>query len=166
MDERAFEPLPEALLEDWLRIPSDRRMSALFEAFRRGYSIEDVRDMSGGVTRWFLHRFEKMAAIETEIRAAGEIGLSPSEIPDSEMRLWKGAGFTDLHIADALAGFPESGYKLLPEDSNEAAVTHRRHELGIHPVFRMVDSCAAEFAAVTPYYYATYEGGSAPVGVD
>ena len=166
MDERAFEPLPEALLEDWLRIPSDRRMSALFEAFRRGYSIEDVRDMSGGVTRWFLHRFEKMAAIETEIRAAGEIGLSPSEIPDSEMRLWKGAGFSDLHIADALAGFPESGYKLLPEGSNEAAVTHRRHELGIHPVFRMVDSCAAEFAAVTPYYYATYEGGSAPVGVD
>ena len=70
MDERAFEPLPEALLEDWLRIPSDRRMSALFEAFRRGYSIEDVRDMSGGVTRWFLHRFENMAAIETEIRAA------------------------------------------------------------------------------------------------
>ena len=119
MDERAFEPLPEALLEDWLRIPSDRRMSALFEAFRRGYSIEDVRDMSGGVTRWFLHRFENMAAIETEIRAAGEIGLSPSEIPDSEMRLWKAAGFTDLHIADALAGFPESGYKLLPEGSNE-----------------------------------------------
>jgi len=166
MDERAFEPLPEALLEDWLRIPSDRRMSALFEAFRRGYSIEDVRDMSGGVTRWFLHRFENMAAIETEIRAAGEIGLSPSEIPDSEMRLWKGAGFTDLHIADALAGFPESGYKMIPAGSNEAAVTHRRHELGIHPVFRMVDSCAAEFAAVTPYYYSTYEGGSAPVGVD
>ena len=166
MDERAFEPLPEALLEDWLRIPSDRRMAALFEAFRRGYPIEDVRDMSGGVTRWFLHRFENMAAIETEIRAAGEIGLSPSEIPDSEMRLWKGAGFTDLHIADALAGFPESGYKMLPEGSNEAAVTHRRHELGIHPVFRMVDSCAAEFAAVTPYYYTTYEGGSAPVGVD
>ena len=166
MDERAFEPLPEALLEDWLRIPSDRRMGALFEAFRRGYSIEDVRDMSGGVTRWFLHRFENMAAIETEIRAAGEIGLSISEIPDSEMRLWKGAGFTDLHIADALAGFPESGYKMLPEGMNEAAVTHRRHELGIHPVFRMVDSCAAEFAAVTPYYYATYEGGAAPVGVD
>ena len=166
MDERAFEPLPEALLEDWLRIPSDRRMSALFEAFRRGYSIEDVRDMSGGVTRWFLHRFENMAAIETEIRAAGEIGLSPSEIPDSEMRLWKGAGFTDLHIADALAGFPESGYKMLPEGMSESAVTHRRHELGIHPVFRMVDSCAAEFAAVTPYYYATYEGGAAPVGID
>ena len=101
MDERASEPLPEAMLIDWLRIPSDRRMGALFEAFRRGYSIEDVRDVSGGVTSGFLHRFEKMAAVETEIRAAGEMGLRPSEIPESEMRSWKGVGFTDLHIADA-----------------------------------------------------------------
>ncbi|MEO2178983.1 MAG: carbamoyl-phosphate synthase large subunit, partial [Candidatus Poseidoniia archaeon] len=166
MDERAFEPLPEALLEDWLRVPTDRRMGALFEAFRRGYSIEDVRDMSGGITRWFLHRFENMAAIETEIRAAGEIGLPPAEVPEAEMRLWKGAGFTDLHIADALAGFPASGFKLLSEGANEFAVTRRRHQLGVHPVFRMVDSCAAEFAAVTPYYYTTYEGGSAPLGID
>ena len=141
-------------------------MGALFEAFRRGYSIEDVRDVSGGITRWFLHRFEKMAALETEIRAAGELGMSASEIPALEMRRWKGAGFTDLHIADALAGFPASGFKSLPEDSNEDSVMARRHELGIHPRFRMVDSCAAEFAAVTPYYYATYEGGSAPTGID
>jgi len=166
MDERAFEPLPEALLEDWLRVPTDRRMGALFEAFRRGYSIEDVRDLSGGITRWFLHRFENMAAIETEIRAAGEIGLLPAEVPEIEMRLWKGAGFTDLHIADALAGFPASGFKLLPEGTDEFAVTQRRHQLGVHPVFRMVDSCAAEFAAITPYYYTTYEGGSAPSGID
>ncbi|MCS5530154.1 MAG: hypothetical protein NZ732_05420, partial [Candidatus Poseidoniales archaeon] len=166
MDERAFEPLPEALLEDWLRVPSDRRMGALFEAFRRGYTIEDVRDMTGGVTRWFLHRFENMAAIETEIRAAGEIGLAPADVPEGEMRMWKGAGFTDLHIADALAGFPASGFKLLPEGSDEFAVTLRRHQLEVHPVFRMVDSCAAEFAAVTPYYYTTYEGGSASGGID
>ena len=107
-----------------------------------------------------------MAALKTEIRAAGELGMSASEIPILEMRRWKGAGFTDLHIADALAGFPASGFKPLPEDSDEDAVMGRRHELGIHPRFRMVDSCAAEFAAVTPYYYATYEGGSAPTGID
>ena len=74
--------------------------------------------MSGGITRWFLHRFENMAAIETEIRAAGEIGLPPAEVPEAEMRLWKGAGFTDLHIADALAGFPASGFKQLPEGAD------------------------------------------------
>ena len=127
-------------------------MGALFEAFRRGYSIEDVRDVSGGITRWFLHRFEKMAALETEIRAAGELGMSASEIPVLEMRRWKGAGFTDLHIADALAGFPASGFKTLPEGSNEDTVMARRHELEIHPRFRMVDTSAAEIAAVTPYY--------------
>jgi carbamoyl-phosphate synthase large subunit len=166
MDERASETLPEALLEDWIRIPTDRRMGALFEAFRRGYSIEDVRDLSGGITRWFLHRFERMAALETEIRAAGELGMIPSEIPVLEMRRWKGFGFTDLHIADALAGFPSGGFKSIPEGFGEDSVMSRRHELSIHPRFRMVDSCAAEFAAVTPYYYATYEGGSAPIGID
>ena len=166
MDERSSEPLPTAILEDWLRVPTDRRMSAIMEAFRRGYSLEDVRDLTGGVTRWFLHRFEKMAAIETEIRAAGEMGLRPSEIPESEMRSWKGVGFTDLHIADALCGFPSAGFKHLPAGRGEVAVTVRRHELGIHPRFRMVDSCAAEFAAVTPYYYSTYEGGTGENGID
>ena len=166
MDERASEKLPTALLEDWLRIPTDRRMGAVIEAFRRGYSIEDVRDLTGGITRWFLRRFEKLAAIETEIRAAGEIGMRPAGIPESEMRSWKGAGFTDLHIADALCGFPESGFKNLPTGQDETALRMRRHELRVHPRYRMVDSCAAEFAAVTPYYYSTYEGGSAESGID
>jgi carbamoyl-phosphate synthase large subunit len=166
MDARASEALPEALLEDWLRIPTDRRMGALFEAFRRGYSIDDVRDLTGGVTRWFLHRFEKMAAIETEIRAAGEVGLVASNIPEVEMRKWKGLGFSDLHIADALLGFPSGGISTLQGGDNQIVVTRRRHELSIHPRFRMVDSCAAEFAAITPYYYATYEGGSTSVGID
>ena len=166
MDERAAEPLPTALMEDWLRIATDRRLGGVIEAFRRGYSIEDVRDLTGGMTRWFLRRFEKIAAIETEIRAAGEIGMKPADIPAAEMRSWKGAGFTDLHIADAICGFPESGFKSLPTGRGEAAVRMRRHELRIHPRFRMVDSCAAEFAAVTPYYYSTYEGGSAESGID
>ena len=166
MDERSSEELPTAILEDWLRVPTDRRMSAIMEAFRRGYSLEDVRDLTGGVTRWFLHRFEKMAAVETEIRAAGEMGLRPSEIPEPELRSWKGIGFTDLHIADALCGFPSTGFKNLPSGRGEAAVTIRRHHLGVHPRFRMVDSCAAEFAAVTPYYYSTYEGGAGENGID
>ena len=82
------------------------------------------------------------------------------------MRKWKGLGFSDLHIADALLGFPSGGISTLQEGSNQIAVTRRRHELSIHPRFRMVDSCAAEFAAITPYYYATYEGGSISVGID
>ena len=82
------------------------------------------------------------------------------------MRYWKGCGFTDLHIADALSGFPATGFKQLSVGRDEFAVTARRHELSIHPRFRMVDSCAAEFAAVTPYYYTTYECGSESIGID
>ena len=58
----------------------------------------------------------------------------------------EGVGFTDLHIADALCGFPSTGFKELPAGRGEVAVTIRRHEIGIHPRFRMVDSCAREFA--------------------
>ena len=166
ISERAEESLPTAILEDWLRIPTDRRMGAIIEAFRRGYSIEDVRDLTGGITRWFLSGFENIAAIETEIRAAGELGMNPNEIPNEELRSWKGLGFSDIHIADALAGFPVSGFNSLPSNKDEIAVRKRRHQLKIHPKYRMVDSCAAEFAAVTPYYYSTYEGGSIDSGID
>ena len=71
-------------------------------------------------------------------------------------------GFSDLYISEAFSGFSaEKSDKI-----NEFLITKRRHELQIHPRFRMVDSCAAEFAAVTPYYYSTYEGGKATNGID
>ncbi|MEE3082549.1 MAG: carbamoyl-phosphate synthase large subunit [Candidatus Thermoplasmatota archaeon] len=163
MDERSHEPLPQPVLEEWLNVATDRRMGALIEAFRRDMSIEDVRRISGNITRWFLHRFKEIADIESEIVSAN---CDASDVSDAQMRRWKGAGFTDAHIADALNGFPASGWKNLPAGRNEIAVMQRRHELAIHPRFRMVDSCAAEFAAVTPYYYSTYESGCAPAGID
>ena len=161
--ERAATPLPDETLENWLRVPTDRRMLALIEAFRRGWGIEKVREISGGITRWFLHRFASLAATEMEVMAHGG---SPFDIDSDDLQRWKGAGMTDAHIADALAGFPVTGVRELDHDHGPLGVMERRHNLGIHPVYRMVDSCAAEFAAVTPYYYSTYEGGSAPHGVD
>ena len=91
-----------------------------------------------------------------------ELGVSPAEVDAESLRRWKSHGFTDAHIADALAGFPAEGPKSIGPGQNEAAVMRRRHEFGVHPVYRMVDSCAAEFAAKTPYYYSTYE----PFGAD
>ena len=155
-------PLPNEILEEWLTIPSDRRIAAIFEAFRRGYGIENIRNLTGGVTRWCLHRFEQMASIESEVVSAGKSGLDISQIPEEKLRLWKGMGFSDLYIAEAFSGFSEEN----SDKINEFLITKRRHELGIHPRFRMVDSCAAEFAAVTPYYYSTYEGGKAINGID
>tara|TARA_B110001452_G_scaffold267174_1_gene276077 strand:+ start:2596 stop:5931 length:3336 start_codon:yes stop_codon:yes gene_type:complete len=161
MLERAHQQLPDSVLVDWLRIATDRRMGAVIEAFRRGWSIEQVHEITR-ITRWFLYGFQNIANVENEIVA---LGSSPIELSLSNLRRWKSLGFSDAHIADALSGFPASGLKNVDSDHGEFAVMSRRHALSMHPIFRMVDSCAAEFAAKTPYYYSTYEpNGNA--GVD
>ena len=156
MAERANEPLPDEILVDWCSIATDRRMGALIEAFRRGWSVEKVHEITR-ITRWFLYRFEKIAQMEKEMVA---LSCNPTEIDVDTLRTWKSYGFSDSHIADALNAFPASGYKSLPRGRDEDSVMRRRHSLSLHPNYRMVDSCAAEFAAKTPYYYSTYEPAS------
>ena len=153
MASRALEELPDSTLVEWCRVATDRRMGALLEAFRRGWSVEKVHEITR-ITRWFLYRFEHIAQIEAEISATES---SPSQLQYDDLRYWKSHGFSDAHIADALAKFPASGPKSLSSSHNEHAVMLRRHSLELHPRYRMVDSCAAEFAAKTPYYYSTYE---------
>ena len=153
MLERANEQLPENILIDWLRIATDRRMGALIEAFRRGWSIEKVHEITR-ITRWFLYGFERIAKIEDEITKRSCL---PTDVSSKEFRKWKSFGFSDGHIADALAGFPAEGLKGLADKRSELSVMKARHSKSVHPIFRMVDSCAAEFAAKTPYYYSTYE---------
>ncbi len=161
MAERANEPLPDEVLVDWCSIATDRRMGALIEAFRRGWSVEKVHEITR-ITRWFLYRFEKIAQMEKEIV---DLSCNPTELDIDLLRKWKSHGFTDSHIADALNAFPAKGYKSLPRGRDEDSVMRRRHSLSLHPNYRMVDSCAAEFAAKTPYYYSTYEPSST-TGID
>ncbi|MDP6742195.1 MAG: carbamoyl-phosphate synthase large subunit [Candidatus Thalassarchaeaceae archaeon] len=155
MGDRASEELPDETLEEWLRVATDRRMGALYEAFRRGWSIDRVEEITS-ITRWFLHQFERMALVDAEVVEAGTNGKADS-ITHEMMRRWKSNGLTDAHIADAMAGYPNTGWRVKESGLTEFDVMRQRHELNIHPVYRMVDSCAAEFAAVTPYYYSTYE---------
>ncbi len=161
MAERATESLPDEVLVDWCSIATDRRMGALIEAFRRGWSVEKVHEITR-ITRWFLYRFEKIAQMEKEIV---DLSCNPTELDIDLLRKWKSHGFTDSHIADALNSFPAEGYKSLPRGRDEDSVMRRRHSLSLHPNYRMVDSCAAEFAAKTPYYYSTYEPSST-TGID
>ena len=153
MAERALSSLPDSTLVEWCRVATDRRMGALIEAFRRGGSVEKVHEITR-ITRWFLYRFENIARIEKEITATTAL---PSELTREQLQHWKSHGFSDNHIADALSGFPAGGPRTIPSGRDEEAVMKRRHLLGLHPRYRMVDSCAAEFAAKTPYYYSTYE---------
>jgi len=153
MAERALTQLPDSTLVEWCRVATDRRMGALIEAFRRGWSVEKVHEITR-ITRWFLYRFENIAQTEHTITGSH---ATPAELTREQLKSWKSLGFSDAHIADALAGFPPTGPKSLQAGFDEEAVMKRRHSLGLHPRYRMVDSCAAEFAAKTPYYYSTYE---------
>ncbi|CAI8256555.1 MAG: Carbamoyl-phosphate synthase large chain [Methanobacteriota archaeon] len=153
---RAKEKLSEEVLTNWLEVPTDRRLSAILEAFRRGWSVDKIHNHTS-ITKWFLYRIEEIIEIENEIVNSGN---SPDEIKEESLRVWKRYGFSDAYIADALANFPTKGWKFLRESQSEIAVMAQRHKLGVHPKYRMVDSCAAEFAATTPYYYSTYEEGT------
>ena len=161
MAERAFESLPDSVLVDWLRIATDRRMGALLEAFRRGWTVNEVHEITR-ITRWFLQRFENIAQME---KSLVDFDGLPSSMDAKMLIKYKSHGFSDAHIADAIDGFKPNAWKSLPDNCNEESVMLRRHELGIHPRYRMVDSCAAEFAAKPPYYYSTYEPYQG-VGID
>ena len=161
MAERALTQLPDNTLVEWCRVATDRRMGALIEAFRRGWSVEKVHEITR-ITRWFLYRFQHIAQTE---RSITDSQATPGELTREQLKAWKSLGFSDAHIADALSGFPASGPKSLQPGFDEEAVMKRRHAVGLHPRYRMVDSCAAEFAAKTPYYYSTYEIDD-EVGID
>jgi carbamoyl-phosphate synthase large subunit len=125
-------------LEQILRYPTDERIFAVAEAFRRGMSVADIHGLSA-IDPWFLHKIRNMVEMEELIADAGEEGLT-----EDLLRAAKQMGFSDQYIADLIGG---AGGDL----------RERRRRLGLNPTYKMVDTCAAEFEAATPYYYSTYE---------
>jgi carbamoyl-phosphate synthase large subunit len=117
--------------------PTPDRLLVIAQAFRHGFSVEDVRQACQ-YEPWFLRQIEELVRVEDEVRANG--------LPEDAEALHalKADGFSDARLA-MLTGLPE-------ED-----IRARRHRLGVRPVFKRVDTCAAEFAAETPYLYSTYE---------
>jgi len=121
-----------------LRVPGAKRPWHLAEAFRRGMSIEQVHAICK-IDRWFLAELADLTATEARIAAAELSSLAPEV-----MREWKQKGFSDRRIARLL-------------QSDEGEVRERRAAARIHPVFKRVDSCAAEFDAATAYLYSSYD---------
>ena len=122
-------------LDAEVRRIDDRRLFALAECFRRGRSLEEL----AGITRidpWFLEGILALVEMEKELAAGADLSYD-------RLLAAKRMGYTDRTIAE-LTGRPEAEIKAL------------RRRLGITPDFKMVDTCAAEFEAVTPYYYSTY----------
>jgi carbamoyl-phosphate synthase large subunit len=119
-----------------LRVPNAERIFYLGEAFAGGMTIEEAFELTK-IDPWFLHNIRQIA-LESLVPLAG--GAPPSR--ERLLRLKK-LGFSDRQLSFA-------------SHASEEAIRSRRKELGVIPTYRLVDTCAAEFEAYTPYYYSTY----------
>ncbi len=133
-----FEEIPYN--DDLLRNATDERIFHLYTALKSGREINEIHDITQ-IDRFFLYKIQSIIDFENYLRS-----LKPKDIvkPDILMKA-KRMGFSDTILSN-ITGFPEKDIR-----------DHRR-EKGIIPTYKMVDTCAAEFEAKTPYYYGTYEG--------
>jgi carbamoyl-phosphate synthase large subunit len=135
---RAPAEVTTALLREKLHVPGPDRIHWLFEALERGMSRDEVCSLTK-IDPWFIRQMEDMVALDRRVAASSLRGISRELLLES-----KRSGASDEELA-----------KLWNVKS--ASVRARRHELGVIPVFKRVDTCAAEFESFTPYLYSTYE---------
>ena len=146
------------------------RILKVGQAFREGFGVEEIHALTG-YDRWFLRQIEAIIAEETAI---GERGL-PTDADG--LRRLKAMGFSDKRLATLAvrsvgvagglgetqakrSGLLHDALRAMAGATSEGEVRALRHKLGVLPVFKRIDSCAAEFEAITPYMYSTYEAPS------
>ncbi|MFL5352581.1 carbamoyl-phosphate synthase large subunit [Archangium sp.] len=127
------------VLRDFVRVPRPERPSYVAQAFREGMSVEEVHELSA-IDPWFLRHIQGLVQESRQLQEFGTL----DKVPDEVLRAAKADGFADKYLAQLLG-------------CTEAEVRTRRHSKGIRPVYKRVDTCAAEFEAYTPYLYSTYE---------
>lgn len=128
-------------LRDVCAKPAPHRLWLVGEAFRRGLSIRDIFSASK-IDPWFLEQIEEIVQQEEELKERALASITAEQFRDLKRQ-----GFADRRIAALM-------------NTTEADVRNRRLELGVKPSFKSVDTCAAEFAAFTPYLYSTYDDAS------
>jgi len=129
----------DAVIKYELGVPGPQRLWYLAEAFRAGYSVEELHELTR-IDPWFLVQIEELVQSAAELRARGPAALEDATL----LRQVKRQGFSDRRLASLLS---------VAED----AVRTQRWALAVQPVFKRVDSCAAEFATTTGYLYSSYE---------
>ncbi|OGQ87312.1 MAG: carbamoyl phosphate synthase large subunit [Deltaproteobacteria bacterium RIFOXYA12_FULL_58_15] len=137
---KPFRPkdMTRAELIEALSEPNERRVRYVVHALEQGFSIEELNQLTR-IDEWFLDQLLQVAEFQKKLR-----GKPLAEIDDATIRRAKEIGLSDRRLA-YFSGSPE------------AAVRARRRNAGIIPVYKRVDTCAAEFASHTPYLYSTYE---------
>jgi carbamoyl-phosphate synthase large subunit len=133
----AYAPSEVDRIKAEARVPRAHRLFWVAEAFRAGLSVKDVHGLTF-IDPWFLREIEEIVKVEGDLATQG--------LPRNaaELRGVKARGFSDRRLAQ-LTG------------TSEREIRDARHALGVRPVFKRVDTCAAEFEAFTPYMYSTYE---------
>ena len=137
-----------------LSIPNAERIFYLRHALLLGIKVEEIHELTK-IDPWFLTNIQEITDLEKEIRSYGakvqdlelwKKTLTPDQLqlPESLLRKAKEFGFSDYQLGHLL-GF------------DETTLRNMRKEKGIHPTYKLVDTCGAEFEAYTPYYYSTYE---------
>ena len=127
-------------------VPHDGRMATVHQALRAGATVAQVAEASG-IDPWFVDQVQAIQELAERLSraAAPAPGTRPgAELDAGILREAKQAGFSDAQVSE-LTGLPEDHVRLL------------RHAFGIRPVYHVVDTCAAEFAARTPYLYSSYD---------
>ncbi|MFC0528531.1 carbamoyl-phosphate synthase large subunit [Phytohabitans kaempferiae] len=135
-------PDPSSSLEatlDALRTPHDGRLYTVERALRLGATVDQVAEATGGMDPWFLDQIASLVELRAQIVAA-------PVLDEALLRRAKRAGLSDRQLA-----------ALRPEFAGEDGIRTLRHRLGLRPVYKTVDTCAAEFAAKTPYHYSAYD---------
>ena len=131
-------------IEEGLREPTDERLFVIIEALRRGMMVSEIYSLTH-IDRWFLEKLRGLVDMEERLRRLSALGRGLNLAAHRDLlTAAKRMGLPDQYIADVTG---------LSEESVRAA----REAVGLRPVYKMVDTCAAEFEATTPYFYSSYE---------
>ncbi len=142
-----YEQSTDMQLQSELTRPNDGRIFYIRAAFRRGWSVQRVQELTG-IDSYFLRHLAELAAFEDELVSAGTLSGLEADIP--LFRQAKELGYSDRQIAHLL-------------NCSELDVQSARKRINLQPGYAAVDTCAGEFEALTPYYYSTYNTqGEAP----
>ena len=130
-------------LERGLIHPNSHRLFYLYEALNRDMSIDKIYELSR-IDPWFLFHIDQILSFEKKLKQMAEKGEGPDRWDPEFLKEVKEYGFSDIQLADIF-------------QTGEEAIRQTRKSKGVEPVYKLVDTCAAEFEAFTPYYYSTYE---------
>jgi len=128
-------------LVEYIKTPKWDRIFRIKDALMQGSTVKSIAQATG-IDRWFLYQIQKICTVEKEMAQ-----YSLETIPTELLKEAKKMGFSDLQLT-----------KILSDKCTEEEVYEKRKALGITRVYKMVDTCAAEFEAKTPYFYSSFEG--------